>query len=151
MAHLIDKSALVMHSAERMFALVNDIPRYPEFLPWCAGAEVHNITASELTASLEIAKGGVRHRLTTRNELLAPEQIEMVLVDGPFRNLRGRWYFRPLNDSACKVALQLEFEFSGSLARMAFGSVFSQAANTMVEAFCRRADELYVPQPVIAR
>ncbi len=146
MAHQIDKTALVMHSAERMFHLVNDVARYPEFLPWCAGgAEVHEQNDAEIMASLDISKGGgVRHRLTTRNQLLMPETIEMKLVDGPLRNLTGgRWHFRALDDNACKVILTLEFEFSGSLSRMTFGPVFNQAANTMVDAFCRRADEVY--------
>lgn len=143
MPHQIDKTALVMHSAERMFHLVNDIARYPEFLPWCADARVHEQNAAEITASLEIAKGGMRHTLTTRNQLLMPETIEMSLVDGPFQNLSGRWHFKPLDDNACKVVLSLQFEFSGALSRMTFGPVFSQAANTMVDAFCRRADELY--------
>ncbi|MBR9871540.1 MAG: type II toxin-antitoxin system RatA family toxin [Gammaproteobacteria bacterium] len=143
MAHQIDKTALVMHSSERMFHLVNDIARYPEFLPWCAGAEVHKQTDEEIMASLEIAKGGVRHTLTTRNQLLMPESIEMKLVEGPLKNLTGRWHFRSLDSNACKVILSLEFEFSGSLARMTFGPVFNQAANTMVDAFCRRADEVY--------
>lgn len=143
MPHQIDKTALVMHSAERMFHLVNDIARYPEFLPWCAGARVHDQNPSEITASLEIAKGGMRHTLTTRNQLRLPEAIEMSLVEGPFRNLTGRWHFKPLDENACKVVLSLSFEFSGSLSRMTFGAVFSQAANTMVDAFCRRADELY--------
>lgn len=147
MAHQIDKSALVMHSAERMFHLVNDVARYPEFLPWCAGAEVLEQDGEQITASLEIAKGGVRHRLTTRNRLNNPEGIEMNLVDGPFRNLKGQWHFKALSDSACKVILSLEFEFSGSLSRMAFGTVFSQAANTMVDAFCRRADDVYQGVP----
>lgn len=143
MPHQIDKSALVMHSAERMFHIVNDVARYPEFLPWCAGTEIHQQTDSEVMASIEIAKGGVRHRLTTRNQLLVPAGIEMTLVDGPFRDLAGRWHFQPLDANACKVILSLQFEFSGSLARMTFGTVFSQAANTMVDAFCRRADEVY--------
>ncbi len=146
MPHQIDKSALVMHSAERMFVLVNDVASYPEFLPWCAGAEVHYEGESELTASLEVARGGVRHRLTTRNELFPPRAIDMTLVDGPFRNLRGRWEFQPLDATACKVMLRLEFEFSGALARMTFGPVFNQAANTMVDAFCRRADVVYTNQ-----
>ena len=72
-----------------------------------------------------------------------PEAIEMNLVDGPFQNLSGRWHFKSLDDNACKVILTLEFEFSGSLSRMTFGPVFSQAANTLVDAFCRRADQLY--------
>ncbi len=149
MPHQIDKSALVMHSAERMFALVNDIARYPEFLPWCSAAEVHQEAADEVTASLEIARGGIRHRLTTLNQLDVPGTIHMSLVDGPFQNLRGRWSFQGLNDNACKVVLSLEFEFSGSLSRMTFGPVFKQAANTMVDAFCRRADEVYRPQGVM--
>lgn len=143
MAHQIDKSALVMHSAERMFHLVNDVARYPEFLPWCASTEIHEQGGDQITASMEIAKGGIRHTLTTRNQLVMPEAIEMNLVDGPFQNLKGRWHFKSLDDNACKVILTLEFEFSGTLSRMAFGTVFSQAANTMVDAFCRRADELY--------
>jgi len=85
----------------------------------------------------------VRHTLTTRNQLLMPETIEMKLVEGPLKNLTGRWHFRALDDNACKVILTLEFEFSGSLARMTFGPVFNQAANTMVDAFCRRADVIY--------
>jgi ribosome-associated toxin RatA of RatAB toxin-antitoxin module len=72
-----------------------------------------------------------------------PEAIEMQLVEGPFRNLSGRWYFKPLQDNACKVVLTLDFEFSGSLSRMTFGPIFNQAANTMVDAFCRRADVVY--------
>ncbi|AHI28101.1 type II toxin-antitoxin system RatA family toxin [Marinobacter similis] len=144
MPHQIDKTALVMHSAERMFHLVNDVARYPEFLPWCANTEIHEQNADEITASMEIAKGGVRHTLTTRNQLQQPEVIEMNLVDGPFRNLAGRWHFKPLSDDACKVILTLEFEFTGSLSRMAFGTVFNQAAATMVDAFCKRADQLYM-------
>ncbi len=143
MPHQIDKTALVMHSAERMFLLVNDVARYPEFLPWCAGAEIHEQSQDQITASMVIAKGGIRHTLTTRNQLLMPEAIEMSLVDGPFRNLSGRWHFRALDSNACKVILTLDFEFSGSLSRMAFGKVFNQAASTMVDAFCRRADDLY--------
>ena len=143
MPHQIDKTALVMHSAERMFHLVNDVARYPEFLPWCSATRIHEQNSEEITASLEIARGGMRHTLTTRNQLLMPERIEMNLVDGPFRNLTGRWHFQSLSNEACKVILTLEFEFSGSLSRMAFGTVFGQAANTMVDAFCRRADELY--------
>ncbi len=143
MAHQIDKTALVLHSAERMFHLVNDVARYPEFLPWCAGTEIHESTDQQITASMDIAKGGIRHRVTTRNELRLPDTIDIELVDGPFQNLSGRWHFKALDSNACKVILTLEFEFSGSLSRMTFGKVFSQAANTMVDAFCRRADELY--------
>ena len=143
MAHQIDKSALVMHSAEQMFRLVNDIDRYPEFLPWCTGAEVHEEGEGQRRASLEISKGGMHHWFTTRNRVVEPERIEMQLADGPFKRLNGCWHFHPLNDNACKVVLTLNFEFSGSLSRMAFGPVFKYVANAMVDAFCKRADEVY--------
>jgi ribosome-associated toxin RatA of RatAB toxin-antitoxin module len=143
MPHQIDKTALVMHPAERMFHLVNDVARYPEFLPWCARTEIHEQSDEHIIASMDIAKGGIRHRVTTRNQLESSQTIDITLVEGPFRNLAGRWHFKPLSEHACKVILTLEFEFTGSLARMTFGQVFSQAANTMVDAFCRRADELY--------
>lgn len=143
MPHQIDKTALVMHSADRMFQLVNDVARYPEFLPWCASTEILEQSDEQITASMDIARSGIRQRLTTRNQLQAPEIIDITLVNGPFRNLAGRWHFKPLGADACKVILTLDFEFSGSLSRMTFGQVFSQAANTMVDAFCRRADQLY--------
>lgn len=143
MAHTIDRSALVWHSAERMFALVNDIPAYPSFLPWCSAAEVHEVSPSQVLASIEVAKGGIRHRFTTRNLIVAPREINIELVDGPFRILQGRWLFEPLDVNASKVILELDFEFSGPLARMAFGSIFSQAANSLVDAFCARADAVY--------
>ena len=143
MPHQIDKSALVMHSAERMFQLVNDVARYPDFLPWCARTEIHDQSDDQITATMDIARSGIRQRLTTRNQLQSPEIIDITLVAGPFTKLTGRWYFKALDVNACKVVLTLEFEFSGSLSRMTFGQVFSHAANTMVEAFCRRADQLY--------
>ncbi|MFE8070711.1 type II toxin-antitoxin system RatA family toxin [Marinobacteraceae bacterium S3BR75-40.1] len=143
MAHRIDRSALVWHPAERMFDLVNDIPSYPLFLPWCSAAEVHPSEEADVLASIEVAKGGMRHRFTTRNRLDKPSRIEMALVDGPFSALSGQWQFQALNEKASKIILTLDFEFSGRLTSMAFGNVFGQAANTMVDAFCRRASELY--------
>jgi ribosome-associated toxin RatA of RatAB toxin-antitoxin module len=143
MAHTINRSALVWHSAERMFALVSDIPDYPQFLPWCSAAEVHEVTSTQVLASIEVAKGGVRHRFTTRNLMDIPGSIRIELVEGPFRALQGRWFFEPLDVNASKVVLELDFEFSGRLSRMAFGGIFSQAANSLVDAFCARADALY--------
>lgn len=142
MAHTIDRSALVWHSAERMFALVSDIPSYPKFLPWCSAAEVHDVSADQVLASIEVAKSAVRHRFTTRNTMTA-RQINIDLVEGPFKSLQGRWYFEPLDVNASKVILELDFEFSGRLAQMAFGPIFSQAANSLVDAFCLRADQVY--------
>ncbi len=148
MAQKVERSALVMHSAERMFDLVNDVLSYPKFLPWCAGAEVHSSEQSQLIASLDIEKGAVRQRFTTRNHLSSPEQITIELVDGPFRLLKGGWTFSQLGDNASKVSLSLHFEFNGMLSKFALASVFSQAANSLVDAFCARANEVYGTQPL---
>jgi ribosome-associated toxin RatA of RatAB toxin-antitoxin module len=68
--------------------------------------------------------------------------IEMRLVDGPFKHLQGFWRFDSLNDHACKVSLDLDYEFSSKLVALAIGPVFNQIANTLVDAFVVRAKEL---------
>ena len=145
MIKTIDRSALVWFSARRMFELVNDVPSYPEFLPWCDSASVLSHEPDAMVASLTIAKGGIRHQFTTRNQLSAPEFIRMELVDGPFSQLQGVWRFVELDVDACKVELSLSFALNGRLASMALGPLFTQAANTMVDAFCQRAKEVYRP------
>ncbi|MCP5210943.1 MAG: type II toxin-antitoxin system RatA family toxin [Hahellaceae bacterium] len=148
MPHKVDRSALVLHSARDMYGLVNDVRSYPLFLPWCSSAVIHEESYQSdggiVLATLEVAKGGVRHQFTTRNLLLEPETIRIELIDGPFSTLSGLWSFSELSPEACKIALSLQFDFQGPLAKMAFGPVFSQAANTMVDAFCKRANEIYV-------
>lgn len=139
----IHRNALVMHSAKCMYNLINDVMSYPKFLPWCTQAKLLSDSPSEIVAMLSIAKGGLGHRFTTRNLLSEFERIEMELVDGPFKHLTGVWHFKPLTDHACKVTLDLDFEFSGRLTAMALGGIFNEAANTMVDAFCKRANEIY--------
>ena len=139
----VRRNALVMHSAAQMYALVNDIRSYPAFLPWCSGARIISETSAEIIASLDVAKGGVKKTFTTRNELTEDRIIKMELVDGPFQRLAGSWSFKALSEKACKVELDLEFEFSGRLMAVMLGPIFNEAANTMVAAFCKRADEIY--------
>ena len=145
---VIERSALVLYSAQQMFELVNDVDRYPSFLPWCESVEVHSQSSSEVVASLDINKAGVRHRFTTCNQLAGDQHsdkhsIEMSLVDGPFRHLKGAWGFKVLNETACKVTLDLHFELSSQLSNLALGKVFHQIAGSMVDAFVRRAGEVY--------
>ncbi len=139
----IRKSALVPHSAARMFALVDDVESYPRFLPWCRSTRVISRTDDEVRASIEMAKGPLDKSFTTCNRLQHGKMIEMRLIDGPFERLEGFWRFEALGDEACKVSLDLDFEFSNLLVKLAIGPVFSQIANTMVDAFCKRARELY--------
>jgi ribosome-associated toxin RatA of RatAB toxin-antitoxin module len=139
----IDRSALVFHSAQQMFDVVNDVHLYPEFLPWCAGSEVVSHTPTQMVASLHLAKAGLKYTFTTRNTLSEPNKIEFELVEGPFKHLSGLWNFASLDEDACKVNLNLSFEFANKVASLAMSKVFSQVANTMVEAFVERADRLY--------
>jgi len=139
----VQRNAILTYSAQAMFDLVNDIEAYPQFLPWCCKAVVHNRSAAAVEASLEIAKGGVHKTFRTRNVLLPAKKIEMHLLEGPFKHLYGIWEFESLADSACKVSLKLDFEFSNALMQMAIGALFNQIANTLLDAFCHRAKQLY--------
>ena len=139
----IERSALVFYSAQQMFDLVNAVPDYPQFLPGCSAARIVSQSDTEMVASLQVSKAGISHSFTTRNTLQAPHRIAMQLVDGPFKQLQGGWEFLPLNDSACKVILKLEFEFSNKLVQFAFGKIFSELAASMVNAFTQRAKMVY--------
>lgn len=139
----VHRSALVMHSAERMYQLVNDVEAYPQFLPWCHGARIQSATAEEIVASLDVGKAGVSKTFTTRNRLVENQSVEVALVDGPFQRLAGSWVFSPLSEDACRVELDLEFEFSSNLIAVMLGPIFNEAAHTMVAAFCKRADDVY--------
>ena len=139
----IQRSALVSYSAEAMYDLVNDVNAYPAFLPGCADSKIDNQTANAMTASLLVAKAGIKQWFTTRNILQPTHRIDMELVDGPFKKLTGGWTFSALSDSACKIELNLHFEFSSKLAEIAFGKVFNNLATSMVNAFIERAKSVY--------
>jgi ribosome-associated toxin RatA of RatAB toxin-antitoxin module len=139
----IERSALVMHTAEQMFDLVCDVRLYPEFLPWCVAAHVENETDTQLVAGMTISKAGINQTFTTQNIKKRPEYMTLELLDGPFSKLHGKFSFQPLSDEACKVILELDFEVAGKILSMTLGPVFKQAANTMVDAFVQRAGVIY--------
>lgn len=139
----IQRSAVVPYTAEQMFDLVNDVPAYPEFLPFCRAAAVLTQSSHEIKARLELAKGALHKSFTTRNQLDPPRRIEMHLLDGPFKRLHGTWSFAREGERRTRVALDLEFEFSNRLMGLALGPVFHQLANSMVDAFVQRAQVLY--------
>lgn len=138
----IERFAHVEYSCKQMFDLVNDINGYPEFLPGCMNSTLISKTPTEIVASLEVGKGPVRQSFTTKNRLYEPNEIVMGLVKGPFKKLHGVWSFTELSPTSCKIALSIDFELSGML-KFAFGGVFSQIANTMVDAFSKRAKVVY--------
>ena len=139
----VEKSALVPFSAERMFDLVKDVNAYQDFLPWCSGSEVLLEEPNRICGRLDIERVGIRQSFTTCNRFEAPRRMDIQLEEGPFKSLHGHWEFIELREDACKVELTLDFEFAGSLINAAFGKVFQQIANTMVDSFVQRAREVY--------
>ncbi len=139
----INKSALVPYSAAQMYALVDGIDAYSEFLPWCRHSEELDRSDDEVEARLDIAHSGIRKSFTTRNRLQKDRQIEMQLVEGPFRDLHGVWRFEPLGDAGSKVMLDLEFEFSSKLLSMTFGPLFNMIASSLMDSFIQRAKQVY--------
>lgn len=140
---LVQKSALVRFSAQKMLALVDDIESYPEFLPWCEGSRIIKREDGIVEAELMIAKGGFKNSFATRNTVDQSGKVTMTLLNGPFSYLEGAWSFEALREDASKISLDLEFEMTGKLASMAFGAVFNQICNTMVSSFTQRAKEIY--------
>jgi ribosome-associated toxin RatA of RatAB toxin-antitoxin module len=142
----IQRSALVEHSAARMFALVNDIEAYPRRFDWCEAAQVLEADDAHVVARLDLGLGALRTWFTTENTLSPPHHIDMQLRDGPFRRLSGRWQFHALDESACKVTLTLEFEPLSRLLAPALALGFQGLADRMVDDFVRVADAR-VPTP----
>lgn len=138
----VEKSVLVMHSAEQMFRLVDDVESYAIFLPWCSHATL--IFQDEITtiASLHIDYHGVKQQFTTENKKNFPHWMHIHLKDGPFNKLEGHWKFIPLNAQACKVEFSLHYEFTNSLLERLISPVFSYITSTFVDNFVARADKI---------
>jgi ribosome-associated toxin RatA of RatAB toxin-antitoxin module len=141
--HTLKRNALVPYSARQMFELVNAIEEYPRFLPWCHNSQIISRTESEIIASLDVNWKGIHKSFTTRNVLSPCNRVEISLVNGPLHRLDGVWEFQALDEFACKIMLDLEFEFTGHFIDKLFQPVFQHIANTLVDAFCKRAIELY--------
>ena len=139
----IARSAIVEHSAFEMYALVDGIEAYPEFLPWCVDAEVHERRPGATRATLTVGLHGMRYSFTTQNENRPGEAIDMRLVQGPFRRFHGEWRFVPLGEHASRIEFTLEYEFSSRTLGRLLAPLFDGIADSMVEAFVRRAAELH--------
>jgi ribosome-associated toxin RatA of RatAB toxin-antitoxin module len=139
----VNRLVLVSHTPEQMFALVDAVERYPEFLPWCGGASVSFRDETRTHATINVRYRGVKHSFTTENTKRAPSEMAMHLVEGPFRKLDGEWRFTALGEHGCKVEFRLHYEFSSRLLATVLGPVFDFIANSLVEAFVKRAEKLY--------
>src|ERR1700680_3085166 len=140
---VVERSALVTYTPAQMFALVNDVAHYPDFLPWCIGVKVDDVSAAERIATLKIARGLLQTEFTTRNTLLQDAQIHMQLMHGPFRDLTGLWRFEAIGTRGSRVQFRVEFQFKNRLTAAAFNGVFESMCGTIVDAFVLRAQKTY--------
>ena len=139
----VSRSALVPFSARQMFDLVEDVERYPQFLPWCSGTAIGHRDPQTTHATININYRGIKQSFSTENHKTPPERMTLHLVEGPFRSLDGEWRFTPLAGDACRIDFRLSYEFSSSLLERLVGPVFGHIAGTMVDAFLKRADAVY--------
>ena len=145
----VHKSVLLWYSPREMYALVTNVADYPAFLPWCERAEVIAHDAAGMTAKLHLHYAGVRHAFTTRNRHVPDRSVDVVLVDGPFSLLDGIWNFLPIarpgqaEASACRIEFDLRYAFSNRAFEAVLSPVFDRVANTLVDSFVRRAEQVY--------
>jgi ribosome-associated toxin RatA of RatAB toxin-antitoxin module len=126
-----------------MYVVIADVNAYPSFLNWCSGAEVLYQTEEEVVAKLLISYGKLKFSFTTRNLVVSNQSVTMSLVEGPFSSLSGQWQIQSLNESACKVSLDLDFKFENAITQKLFGRVFQSVIAAQLDAFQKRAECLY--------
>lgn len=139
----IHRSAIVPYSTEQMYELVNDIASYQEFVPYCTASVVHEKSNDEIRATLTLSAKGFQKSFSTLNRLQKNSMMEIQLIDGPFKQLEGFWKFEQRDDSHSEVILDLEFELSNKLFAMMFGPIFQEVAAKLVDAFVKRAKDVY--------
>jgi len=142
----VSKSVLIWYSPEEMFSLVIGVEQYPQFLPWCDKAQVLEQDSTSMVAEVGIAFSGIHQSFVTRNTHEPGRRVQMHLVRGPFSRLEGDWHFLPVGDGtqrACRVELQLRYGFDNAALAALVGPVFDRIASTMVEAFVKRAEQVY--------
>lgn len=139
----IARSAIVEHGAAQMYALVENVEAYPQFLPWCREAQVRERSPQRTVATLAVGLKGLNYKLTTQNANQPPEAIDLQLLEGPFRHFAAHWRFSALSARATRIEFAMEYEFAGALVSRALGPLFASIADTMVDAFKRRADAVY--------
>ena len=136
----VRKSVHVGRSAQAMFELVEDIERYPQFLPWCSGTKVLERTPETTKARIEIDYRGLVTHFSTINRKHEPRDIDIELDEGPFESLHGRWSFTPLGEDGCRVEFALDYAFSSAAMSVVLAPVFGHIVATLVERFVARAE-----------
>ena len=149
----VRKSVLLWYSPREMYELFTCIEQYPQFLPWCSGTQLLEQREDGVTARIQLAYMGVQHAFTTRNLHVRDESVTVSLVDGPFSLLDGTWLFKRLGrpgqaaagaqQQACKIEFDLRYAFARGPLEAVLSPVFDRVANSFVDAFVRRAEEVY--------
>ena len=139
----VSRSALVPYSAQQMYELVNNTEQYPEFVPWCSNSTEKIFSEDDKQATLYFSRGAIKTSFTTKNTLVVNEKIIMDLVDGPFSELQGEWRFIDIGETGSRVELDVEFELSNRVLKLALESFFTQVCDRLVNAFVQRASEIY--------
>jgi ribosome-associated toxin RatA of RatAB toxin-antitoxin module len=151
----VRKSVLLWYTPHEIYQLVVDVEKYPQFLPWCERAEVLSRDDEGLTARLHLAYAGIRQSFTTKNVQVTDRSVHIGLVDGPFSLLDGLWRFVPLplpagkgtsGDDACKIEFEMRYQFANAVLEVAISPVFDRIADTFVDSFVRRAEQVYGPR-----
>ena len=140
---VVEKSALVEYTPSEMYALVDGVERYPEFLPWCAGTEIHQRTDTKTVATIRVNYHGIKFDFSTENDKQPMSTMHIKLRDGPLKRMEGGWRFIPLGEHGCKVEFRLDYEFSNALLGKTLGPVFNRIASTFVESFVKRAGQIH--------
>src|SRR5215469_3462745 len=135
----VKRSALVSRPPAQVFALINDIESYPQFLPWCTHARVESRSPEEIVATLGVRQGGLHGEFTTRNTLEPVHRIQVQLVSGPFRTLEGEWRLTPIEPGGCRIELSLRFAFRNPLTALVFEPRFAATVGSLLDAFVARA------------
>ncbi|MEQ9022607.1 MAG: type II toxin-antitoxin system RatA family toxin [Pseudomonadales bacterium] len=141
----ISKSALLPYTASQLYELINDVESYPRFLDGCVGAEILRSEEGLMEARLDLQKKGIKQSFVTRNRLIAPDLIQMELLEGPLKSLQGKWMIKPLADQGCKLSLELDFEMKQGLIMQMVARFFGETANRLVDAICAEAARRYQP------
>lgn len=139
----VSRSSLLPYSGQQMYDVIADVRAYPVFLNWCSGTEIHSESGEEVVAKLLISYGKLNFSFTTRNMMIASKSININLVDGPFASLGGQWQIKELGQSACKVSLEMDFNFESAITQTLFGRVFQNVIAAQLDAFQKRAEHLY--------
>ena len=139
----VKRCAYIGYTSEQMFSLVDDIASYASFLPWCTGTTIHERSDKNVSATIELSKGGVSSKFTTLNTITQFESIDLLLQDGPFSFFEGGWKFKDLGSDGSKIQFELEFKFRSSILDMSLGPFFESICDDLVNAFVMRAQEVY--------